>query len=280
MLEDLDATGVDINVKVFQNISLQSKLFLGKRYVILKKEDDVFQSINLPQAEWEIFVLKMEEVGDKLKIVQDVPNKGVKRRLVFDSPPQAFLYHTDIIKNGEVIYTSLDGYLSEDKARAKGFLWKKNLEKREGGPLEMKLTKVPTKTPSPAQIMRVVLFTNVLKMVEGKAKSMCEGCEFECPGQKDHMGFGCCLAPVEQKVSMFIGHIISELKGLALSQQFDRLRAKMGLNPMFSFQLAQGAIDYLGCKEQMLEMLQTKMMETGVFKHLLTLQKELECWSE
>jgi hypothetical protein len=298
-MEDVDSFGYEVDFPFWNNYHLSSKLFKGQRWIsIQKKADNIIlkgQCIFLPSSVWNILMLKLEKICKVLEIQSEeeksaaaaagVPAPGRKlgqpfrsrKRLVFD-PPTLFivLFQFEILNDeGVVLKRSLEPCLDRDMCVEEAQVWLNSEGQKLKGGSQVVIKSKNAPVPSPQEVMKIIFLLHVLKRVEDKALKDCNGCIFEAAAQKHHMGWGECAAPLEQKVQLYFGHILGEISPFQLSQEFDRMWAKLGLSPLHSLGVAKSAKDFLE-EWNILEMIETKFLESSQnIRQICKLQQHL-----
>lgn len=269
MLENLDdSSSMRFQTQIIEGLTLSSKMWNGLRYVSLQKDSDF---LTVPMDCWRLLALKLQEIGEKLDISED----GYMRRKLFSSKGESCteFFVTGEDGEGKRVWASKHTFLSKSLADQEGAKWLKKSGKT-GLVYQVNILQENSTPLSDSHMMKLVFINEVLKKVEVKAFGSCEGCEFSEPGQQAHMGWGACCTPEQEKVLMWMSHILCDIKPLDLSTIFDRLRSELGLRPVFSLQLAKAAICYLD-NRAVAESLVTFWLEGGVEK-VKNVLKDLE----
>ena len=96
-----------------------------------------------------------------------------------------------------------------------------------------------TEVPSGENLMKVILKVLLFNKLRAKKFEVCEGCELDCPGQRDHMGVNGCLDPESTVNEMYAEECLQNLSAYQMSFIFNLCRSEMRAKPILSLQLAK-----------------------------------------
>ena len=284
-LEDINNTSSKFVVKVFQQWHLTALTFMNSRYISIQKvlhNNFVVKDsgVLLPAPLFDLFALKIETFASKLGIFEEedcqhspLPHQGrlMRKQLLGD----CHMFAVNIVgPEGKIICSSLERFFCEEQALQWGEGFLKQIKERGDSASGIELSKYSTTAPSDLDLMKLVFLKRVIKNVEAKAVDNCDGCFVDSPSQKDHLDGGC-IAPLVKKVEMFFNHIIRAIDPKTLSQEFDKLRGKMGLLPILSLHFAKAAVAYIG-REQIVALIESKFPEEKKIKEVDSLLNFLD----
>ena len=284
MLEDIIMTDEKLKVRVYKDYYLCSSMFEKTRFHSIQQLENGYKnvkenSIFLPLATWDLFVLKFEHICHVLGVDERRGDKTKKRLTYLQEGVQmteGYLYTAMVVNNGSVKFKYGDKFYTEDSARncAKKALYHADKD-AWGSDCEILIRKETARFPPGHEIMKLIFYSTVAERVLEKAKEFCNGCFVKSPSQKDHLGDGGCMDPIDAKLKHHFSHILCEIKPHTLNQQFDRLRAAMGLKPMLGLQLAIAAKAYID-RDHLLGLHKEKYFEQPKIKALIKMHEELE----
>ena len=87
------------------------------------------------------------------------------------------------------------------------------------------------------------------KKILDEAKTHCEACRINSDSQFDHCESGNCLDEDTDHVSLYAATAKSKVQAYDLMIVFDKVREDLGLKPIFSKQLAKGALAWISLDE-------------------------------
>ncbi len=69
----------------------------------------------------------------------------------------------------------------------------------------------------------------VKRGIERRLTDDCEGCRFNCPGQRDHMGTTGCLQPWEERVDVYGTQVQANISVLIIQEMYHRVLTDLNL---------------------------------------------------
>ena len=99
--------------------------------------------------------------------------------------------------------------------------------------------------PEDTHLMNLVLVNSMNKMIDAECKANCEACQVNSDSQFDHCKSGNCLDEDLDHTALYAEPARKRIKVNHLMDVFDQVRTQIGVKPIFSKQLAKGALAWI-----------------------------------
>ena len=103
--------------------------------------------------------------------------------------------------------------------------------------------------PKDTDLMYLVLLEIIEKKILDEAKANCEACRINSDSQFDHCESRNCLDEETDHVALYTAEAKNKVQVLDMMIVFDKVHEDLGLKPIFSKQLAKGALAWISVDE-------------------------------
>ena len=117
------------------------------------------------------------------------------------------------------------------------------------GKPEIRICVTCQQPPEDTDLMYLVLLEIVEKKILDEAKANCEACWINSDSQFDHCESGNCLDEETDHAALYTAEAKNKVQVLDMMIVFDKVHEDLGLKPIFSKQLAKGALAWISVDE-------------------------------
>ena len=207
--------------------------------------------VNLDECEWCTLMKNFTAVKDCLS------GKNVdlsKASMLGDEVETVKVYIAEWVLNGEVmdeVQTPKECYTKE-ATMFDGHQRKPqpgdDFDEKAGEP-EFRIRCKHEPPPEDTQLMYFVLIEIMDKKILEEAKANCEACQVNSDSQFDHCRTGNCLDETTDHTTLYCAQARSKVQVNELMNVFDNVLTEMGVKPIFSKQMAKGALAWIPNEE-------------------------------
>ena len=119
----------------------------------------------------------------------------------------------------------------------------------KAGKPEIRICVTRQQPPEDTDLMYLVLLEIVEKKILDEAKAKCEACRINSDSQFDHCESGNCLDEETDHVALYTAEAKNKVQVLDMMIVLDKVCEDLGLKPIFSKQLAKGALAWISVDE-------------------------------
>ena len=250
--------GTDLKLNVLGEMYLSSNLWgeYQKRYTGIHAFNPLggvkpLTVVNLDEREWCTLVENFSAIKECLS------GKKVdlsKTTMVHEGVETVKVYFAEWVLNGDVLddVQIPKGCYTKEAAMIEAHQRKpqpgNDFDEKAGEP-EVRIRCVRQQPPEDTDLMYLVLLEMMEKKILDESKVHCEACQVNSDSQFDHTQPGNCLDETTDHVSIYCSDARRNVQVNELMDVFDKVRQELGLKPVFSKQLAKGALAWISNDE-------------------------------
>ena len=258
MVNDANLKGVDMRQSIVGDMCLSSNIWgeYQKRYTGIHAFNPMgsikpLTGVNLDEREWCSLVQNFSSIKDCLN------GKKINLSLNTLMAPEVEtvkVFVAEWVLNGDVMedVTPPKECHSKEAAMFDAHQRKpqpgNDFDEKAGKP-EIRIRVTRQQPPEDTDLMYLILLEIMEKKILDEAKTHCEACRINSDSQFDHCESGNCLDEDTDHVSLYAATAKSKVQAYDLMIVFDKVREDLGLKPIFSKQLAKGALAWISLDE-------------------------------
>lgn len=204
--------------------------------------------VNFDEDEWAMLTFNFTSVKDAIAGKKDaLKNVFTPPK---DDPNMMKVYKAEWYLNGKKITNSESDreFYSREQAESDAFCRKPepgiDYPEKDVFP-ELRVECELRSAPEDTHLMNLVLVQTMDKMIEVECKANCEACQVDSDSQFDHCKSGNCLDEDLDHGKIYVEPARKRIKVNHLMNVFDQVRTEIGVKPIFSKQLAKGALAWI-----------------------------------
>ena len=201
--------------------------------------------VNLVDSEWQTLVENFSKIKELLD-GQNVNLGDCKRCL--DHEGSIKVYLAQWMLNEKVISPNPKEFFTEQEALLHAHervpVLGRDYPENAGTP-EIRVECITKPQPEDIDLMSIIYAYYLNEMIQNEVKENCEACSINSDSQFDHTRNGNCLDETMDFVELYYETAKQKMKVHHLMNVFDTVRSKIGAKPVFSKQLAKGAMAWI-----------------------------------
>lgn len=258
MVNEANLKGMDLKQGIIGDMCLSSNLWgeYQKRYTGIHAFNPMgrikpLTGVNLDEHEWCSLVQNFSVIKDCLNGKKVDLSKTTSMAVEVETVKTfiaEWVLNSDVLEDAvppKEYYNRQDAVLDAHKRKPQPG---NQFDEKVGKP-EIQIHVTHQQPPEDTDLMYLVLLEIIEKKILDEAKANCEACGINPDSQFDHCESGNCLDEETNHVALYTAEPKNKVQVSDMMIVFDQVHEDLGLKPIFSKQLAKGALAWISVDE-------------------------------